>query len=144
MPKLGVIKTRKLQLPSSTVDDPAWIEVKDQLLMGDVADLSNADTDIDKTFIGLASFIAEWNFTENGEPVSENNPALPITPDAMRHFTQNDFEFVAEEFQKSMTGAQAGLSNVEKKSSLSTSIEVQMGETQTPADSQTTIQHIAT
>jgi hypothetical protein len=65
MPKLGVQKTKKIELPSfKGTKDPAWAEVITEIPIGWIQDIQDKTSDSDKTIALLVHVIKDWNFTD--------------------------------------------------------------------------------
>jgi hypothetical protein len=95
MPKLQNIDrrtTKKLDLPSSTKDDPAWVEIYEEALAGDVEELANAGEERGKAMItALVNIIKDWNF-EN-----EDGTKAEVNIDNIRRLKQKDLLFLLNE-----------------------------------------------
>lgn len=115
MPKLDNVATERLNLPSSTSDDPAWVDVKTTLLLNDLVAVTDANSDTERAITLLSSLITAWNFTDKDgvavEPTSENIGKLRV----------EDFTYLSDYVGKHMSDVTRGLDNAEKKASSSAS-----------------------
>lgn len=95
MPKLQNLErrtTKKIDLPSSTKDDPAWVEVYTEALAGDVEQMANAGENRGLAMItALVNVIKDWNF-EN-----EDGTKAEINVDNIRRIQQKDLLFLLNE-----------------------------------------------
>lgn len=98
MPSLLQPNIKKIDLPSSTADDPAWVELNLTIDAGTaVAASAVADGDQSKATMGILSdLIVDWNFVD-GDGNKE-----PITPDTVGHLRQEDFRQITSEIGKAM------------------------------------------
>lgn len=121
MPKLGTAITERLFLPSTkdaTGEDIAWIDVRSNMLLGDIADMTKTEHQTDQLIILLSAIITDWNFTEDG---TAGTPKLPITLGNVRQLDQVDFEHLANWAGDNLIKARAGVSDDEKKTLSDTS-----------------------
>lgn len=88
MPKLADLDrrpTKKIDLPSSTKDDPAWVEVYTEALTGDLEALGNVGDQKGLQIItGIKNMIKDWNF-ENPDGTKAE-----INIDNIRRMKQED------------------------------------------------------
>lgn len=95
MPKLQNLErrnTKKLDLPSSTKEDPAWVEVYTEALAGDVEQMANAGENRGLAMItSLVNIVKDWNM-EN-----EDGTKAEITVDNIRRLKQKDLLFLLNE-----------------------------------------------
>ncbi len=124
MPKLGVdTRTTKLYLPS-TKDEPneadrAFVVIRSKLRGGNIVDISEMEGgNILKGLAALTFLIESWNYTEDGTP---NSPMIPISEDSIRKLDDDDFGFLSEWALAHVINKPVGLTDEQKKSSMSTS-----------------------
>lgn len=88
MPKLVDIDrrpTKKIDLPSSTKDDPAWVEVYTEALTGDLEALGDVgDKKGLQIITGIKNMIKDWNFED------ANGAKAEITVENIRRMKQED------------------------------------------------------
>lgn len=110
MPKLGATTT-KLTMPSSTDDDPAWIEIKTVLYPLDILDLQENPGNEYNTFCEVAArSIVAWNYVD----VADGSPITP-TADWIDKLPNEDKKILSEHISALMAKSFEGLSNDEKK-----------------------------
>lgn len=92
MPKLqdsSRRKSKKLELPSSTEQDPAWVEVYEEALSGDVEQMANAGEQRGLAMItAIVNIIKDWNFTK------EDGQKEEINVDNVRRLSQKDLIYI--------------------------------------------------
>ncbi len=110
---MPVLETKReslrFELPSSTKEDPAWVEIYQKIMAGDILDLKRAEGNFSQTFfIALSHIIKEWNFTDaSGEKV-------PVTEESVQFLDMLDLGFIAEKAKAFKE--YSGLSTVKKNS----------------------------
>jgi len=91
MPKLSQSKIAKINLPSSTKEDPAWAKVNMSLTAGDVLDIrENATGLAELSAAVVARAIQEWNF------VDDNEQPAPINEQTVRGIPAKDFNHLSD------------------------------------------------
>jgi hypothetical protein len=92
MPKLQDLtrrETKKLDLPSSTKEDPAWVEIYKEALAGDVEEMANAGDSRGLAMVtGIVNIIKDWNF-EN-----EDGSKAEVNVENVRRLSQKDLTFI--------------------------------------------------
>jgi hypothetical protein len=93
MPILQTERTfKRIVLPSSTKDDPAWVEVWEKLLTTDVVAISGAGTNQSEAAMRvITNIIKAWNFTDKAGVV------LPVNFENVQHLSIQDFAKIIEE-----------------------------------------------
>jgi hypothetical protein len=110
--------TKKLDLPSSTKEDPAWVEVYVEALSGDVEQMANAGEQRGLAMItGIVNIIKDWNFQK------EDGTKEDITLDNVRRLSQKDLTFILSNVDA--YNELAGIGNAQKKSLATTSLPKQ-------------------
>lgn len=106
--------TKKLDLPSSTKEDPVWVEIYEEALAGDVEQMANAgDLRGYAMVTGIVNIIKDWNFF-NDDGVKEE-----INIDNVRRLKQKDLTFILNSVDAYKELAEIG--NAQKKSLVSIS-----------------------
>lgn len=117
MPQLSQATTTRLYLPSTENDeDKAYVDVKSKLVLGDIAEINDAESDIDKAIALLTTLVKDWNFTD------EAGAVLPITRDNINKLDVADFTFLSTWANEHLDMGNKGVSNEEKKTLSSPSI----------------------
>lgn len=132
---LGEFTIKRLYLPTTEhlpEDERAWVDVKDRMQLGDMADASHGDTITEQGIISLSHYITAWNYTE------ADGSATPITTDTVRKLDYKDFLFLTDHYNTDINKAQEGLSDEEKKASTSISVPVKTEDSPTAQESPTT------
>lgn len=114
MPRIAPeAKTVRVELTCYGTEDPAWIEIKSGLTVGDIAQIFDTETQYEQRLAALAASIAAWNFTDE-----QGNPE-PVTVDNIKKLR---VEAIAE-IQAATSGlqGQGGLEPLKKDGSSSTS-----------------------
>lgn len=57
-------KTKRIELPSSTKEDPAWVMIYEDVLAGDMILISDIEGKGQAGIEALSKIIMDWNFTE--------------------------------------------------------------------------------
>lgn len=92
MPQLRESEIESFELPSSTPDDKAIVEI-DMTITGGVAEDYNMSQDKGAAASRiLASAIKSWNFTD------KDGQVVPITSETVRRLDVADWGFLAEKF----------------------------------------------
>ena len=95
MPKLADNTRRpskKVNLPSSTKDDPVWVEIFTEALSGDFEDVANIGDKKGTAIIqGVVNIIKDWNFTK------ENGDKEEVNVDNVRRLRQEDLVFLLQQ-----------------------------------------------
>ena len=98
MPKLQIAdkrKTNKITLPSSTKEDPAWVEIYTEVLAGDMEVMADAfELRGHASLIGVLNLIKDWNFED------ENGIKAEINIENLRRLTRDDFQYLSNEIGK--------------------------------------------
>lgn len=91
MPRLGRTNIVRLNMPSSTPDDPAWMDVNLTFDAGLVIDATDAGESNSAVIAAvLPRIITQWNYT------GEDGEIAPINSDTVRKLPIGDFNAVAE------------------------------------------------
>lgn len=117
MPKLIVNTTKRLYLPSTKdlpEEEKAWVEVKDRLTGGDWVAAAVGKNNAERTDIGLAMFIVNWNFTDAEGKVD------PITPETVHRLELEDYNFLGGELHATSKDVISSVQGEQKKTSSST------------------------
>lgn len=121
MPQLISNTTKRLYLPSTkdapNESDRAWVEVKEKLTGGDWVAAAIGKDDAERTEIGLAKFIVNWNFTDSEGKVE------PVTPETVHRLELKDYNFLGQALKEATTsvGSTIEADPEQKKTSSSTS-----------------------
>ena len=98
MPKLQIADkrpTNKLNLPSSTKEDPAWVEIYTEVLAGDMEVMADAfELRGHASLIGVLNLIKDWNFED------ENGRKADINIENLRRLSRDDFNYLSNEIGK--------------------------------------------
>lgn len=106
--------TKKLTLPSSTQEDPAWVEIYTEALAGDVEQMANAGDSRGLAMVtGIVNIIKDWNF------LKDNGDREEINIDNVRRLSQKDLTFILASVDAYNDLAVIG--DAQKKSSVTTS-----------------------
>lgn len=98
MPKLITADrrlTKKIELPSSTKEDPAWVEVYTEVLAGDLEVVGdNYERRGYASLTGVVNLIKSWNMQDENGEIAEINIAN------VRRLKGTDFGFLSDEISK--------------------------------------------
>lgn len=116
--------TKKVDLPSSTKDDPVWVEIYTEALSGDFEDVANVGEKKGSAIIqGIVNIIKDWNFFKEDGVTKED-----INIDNVRRLTQEDLLFLIGQVEA--YDSLNVLSDAQKKSLATTSLQKQSENTQ--------------
>lgn len=96
MPVLGEQNLKKLTLPSSTKEDPAWVQISQTIRVEAAFKGSEIKDRQEKVLFQMSECIRDWNFTDADGKKAEINPKNILKMDQMDFlYLQDEIDFDA-------------------------------------------------